>query len=319
MNMDKGIFTKKIHLFQRNPANPILDASMWPYKVNSVFNPGAVEVKGEVLLLVRVEDLKGISHFSTARSKNGVSDWEIDSYPAMVPEPEIHPEEVWGIEDPRIVWIEEKQSWFISYTAYSRGGPLVSLAETKDFKFFKRLGPVMPPEDKDAALFPKRFGGRWAMLHRPVTTYLQGRGHIWLSFSPDMKHWGDHQIILEAREGAWWDAYKIGLGPPPMETQEGWLILYHGVKQTASGSIYRLGLALLDLDDPRKVIKRGDAWVFGPEEPYERIGDVGNVVFSCGWVYDKNDDTIKIYYGAADTSICLAEARLKELLDYLLR
>jgi predicted GH43/DUF377 family glycosyl hydrolase len=141
---------------------------------------------------------------------------------------------------------------------------------------------------------------------------------MWLSFSPDLRHWGDHQILIESREGGWWDANKIGLGPPPLETSEGWLIMYHGVRQTASGSIYRLGLALLDLKNPRKVLHRGDSWVFGPEEPYEQTGDVGGVVFPCGWVVAETGGEVRMYYGAADTSIGVATAKLDDLLNFVL-
>ena len=142
----------------------------------------------------------------------------------------------------------------------------------------------MPPEDKDAALFPRRFDGRWAMIHRPSP--LRGGAHMWLSYSPDLRHWGDHKLLIEARDGAWWDAGKIGLGPPPLETPQGWLVMYHGVRVTSDGPIYRVGLALLDLEDPGKLLHRTDTWVFGPEAPYEITGDVGRVVFPCGWVHD---------------------------------
>ncbi len=141
---------------------------------------------------------------------------------------------------------------------------------------------------------------------------------MWLSFSSDMVHWGDHRMLMAVRDGAWWDANKIGLGPPPLETEEGWLILYHGVKQTTAGCIYRLGLALLDLEDPSRVIARSDPWVFAPAEPYERIGDVGNVVFSCGWILDGKNH-VRIYYGASDTSTCLATADLDALLGFVKR
>ncbi len=306
-------------LFQRHPANPILEASRWPYPANSVFNPGATLIGEETLLLVRVEDRRGISHLTVARSRDSIANWTIDPHPALMPSPEQYPEELWGIEDPRIVWLEEKEEWAITYTAYSRGGPLVALACTSDFQSFRRVGPILPPEDKDAALFPRRFGNRWVMLHRPSTAFFQGRVHIWLSFSPDLKHWGDHQILIESREGAWWDANKIGLSPPPLETKEGWLILYHGVRNTAAGCIYRLGLALLDLEDPRKVIRRSDSWIFGPEQSYERVGDVPDVVFPCGWVLDQKTNQVRLYYGAADTSVNLATAKLSDLLEYILR
>ena len=310
--------TEPRRLISRHPDNPILDSSMWPYAVASVFNPAATTVDRETLLLVRVEDCRGLSHFTAARSKDGVTDWRIDPAPTLAADPLDHPEEIWGIEDARITRLEEAGEWAVAYTAYSKGGPLVSLACTDDFRTFRRLGPVMPPEDKDAALFPRRFKGRWAMIHRPVAAFLQGRADMWLSFSADLKHWGDHRLLMAAREGAWWDADKIGLGPPPLETEEGWLILYHGVKQTAAGSIYRLGLALLDLDDPARLISRSDSWIFAPEAPYERVGDVNNVVFPCGWIPDELGG-VRIYYGAADTSTCLATATPRDLLGFMRR
>jgi len=174
----------------------------------------------------------------------------------------------------------------------------------------------MPPEDKDAAVFPRKFGGRYAMIHRPVSTGSSG-AHIWLSFSPDLMHWGDHHILLHARRGAWWDANKIGLSPPPLETPEGWLLLYHGVRNTAGGCLYRLGLALLDLEDPCHVLRRSDEWIFAPEAPYERQGDVNGVVFPCGWILNKASGEIRLYYGGADTCVALATAQLSEILGYL--
>jgi predicted GH43/DUF377 family glycosyl hydrolase len=311
----KEVQTDSRRLVIRHPGNPILDVSMWPYAINSVFNPAAARVDGETLLFVRAEDCRGISHLTAARSSDGVSNWRIDAEPTLASDI-THPEEVWGIEDARITMLEELGEWAITYTAYSKGGPLVSLACTDNFRSFRRLGPIMSPENKDAALFPRRFKGKWAMIHRPCTAFMQGKADMWLSLSPDLKHWGDHRMLMAAREGAWWDGNKIGLGPPPLETEEGWLILYHGVKQTAAGYTYRLGLALLDLEDPARVISRSDSWVFGPEEPYERMGDVANVVFPCGWILDK-EGAVRIYYGASDTVTCLATVQLQDLLGFL--
>ncbi|MFI5291229.1 MAG: glycosidase [Candidatus Limnocylindrales bacterium] len=303
-------------LFTRSPANPIITTAALPYPANSVFNAAAANLDGETILLLRVEDRRGISHLTVARSRDGFTDWVIDDKPSLQAAPDRHPEELWGIEDPRVTWLPEEGQFVIAYTAYSRRGPLVSLATTTDFRTFRRLGPVMPPEDKDAALFPRRFGGRWLLIHRPSP--LHGSAHIWSSASPDMRHWGDHQLLLEAREGAWWDAMKIGLGPPPLETSEGWLLMYHGVHGTAAGAIYRNGLALLDLDDPSIVLRRSDDWVLSPTAPYERAGDVPDVVFPCGWVLDEGGDELRVYYGAADTSIAMATANLSEVLEYLL-
>jgi predicted GH43/DUF377 family glycosyl hydrolase len=302
-------------LFRREKTNPIITAKDLPYLANSVFNAGATRIGDDTLLLMRVEDRRGISHLTWARSADGIANWRIDERPTLMPDPESHPEEIWGIEDPRITYIEEQGQWAVLYTAYSMAGPLVSLATTADFRHFDRHGPVLPPEDKDAALFPVRFGGRWAMIHRPVSTFPTTGAHIWLSFSPDLKHWGDHRVLLPARKGGCWDANKVGLSPPPVRTEEGWLILYHGIRTTVSGAIYRLGLALLDLEDPSRLIARSDQWVFAPEERYEVFGDVNKVVFPCGWVAD--GDIVRLYYGGADSCIATATAAISELLNWL--
>ena len=302
-------------LFQRHRRNPILTAADWPYPVHTVFNPAAALLPdGTTLLLCRVEDSRGHSHLCAARSDNGVDGWQIDPQPTMPADPENYPEELWGIEDPRITYVPELSQYAIVYTAYTRDGPGVALALTRDFQKFERFGLIMPPEDKDAALLPHRIGGNWALIHRPVSA---PRAHMWISYSPDLRHWGSHKLILEARRGAWWDANKIGLSPPPIETPQGWLVIYHGVRMTAAGCIYRLGLALFDSDQPEHLLKRGDEWVFGPEEPYEQRGDVGNVVFPCGYTIAEDGDTIRIYYGAADTSIGLATGSIKAMLAWL--
>lgn len=302
-------------LFQRHSDNPILTAADWPYRANTIFNPGATLLPdGSTLLLCRVEDMRGHSHLTVARSKDGISNWEIDREPTLMPDIQNFPEELWGIEDPRITYVPELEQYAILYTSYSRGGPGVSMAMTKDFRTFERLGVVMSPEDKDAALLPRRINGEWALIHRPVGSM---GAHMWISFSSDLKHWGSHKMMLEARRGAWWDANKIGLCNPPIETARGWLVIYHGVRLTAAGSLYRLGLALFDLDSPETCLIRGDEWVFGAEEDYERVGDVGNVVFPCGHVVEPDGDTLRIYYGAADHSIALATTRISTLMDWL--
>jgi len=266
------------------------------------------------LLLCRVEDRRGLSHLCAARSVNGKDSWQIDQKPTLLPDPDNYPEELWGIEDPRITFVPELKKYAIVYTAFTRDGPGVALALTEDFKNFERYGVIMPPEDKDAALLPYRIDGNWAMIHRPVSA---PRAHMWISFSPDLKNWGKHILMMDARKGAWWDANKIGLSPPPIETPEGWLVIYHGVKQTCSGCIYRLGLALFDLKKPEILLKRGKEWVFSPQEPYEQHGDVDNVVFPCGYTIGSDGDKINLYYGAADTSIALATGSINELLEWL--
>lgn len=302
-------------LFRRHPDNPILTAADWPYPVNSVFNPGAtLMADGTTLLLCRVEDLRGHSHLCAVRSPNGVDGWRIDREPSLAPDVNHFPEELWGIEDPRITFVPELKNYAVVYTSFSRDGPGVSLALTADFKAYERYGVIMPPDDKDAALLPERINGLWAMIHRPVSA---PRAHMWISYSPDLKNWGRHHLMMEARSGAWWDANKIGLSPPPIKTDRGWLVIYHGVRVSCAGCIYRLGLALFDLNNPAICLKRGDEWIFGPMTTYEQNGDVGNVVFPCGTTIAPDGDTVRIYYGAADTCVALATASLREMLEWL--
>lgn len=312
-------------LFRRHESNPILTAQDWPYPAHTVFNAGATRLAdGTTLLLCRVEDRRGHSHLCAARSENGIDNWVIDPEPTMLPDPENHPEELWGIEDPRITFVPELGKYAVAYTAFSRGGPGVALAMTKDFRTFERYGLIMQPDDKDAALLPRRIDGNFALVHRPMSGAItdptngnQPTGHIWISYSPDLRNWGNHQLMLPARKGAWWDANKVGLSPPLLETPLGWLMLYHGVRHTAAGCIYRLGLALFALNQPGRLLLRGESWIFGPEAIYEREGDVGNVAFPCGYTILDDGDTIHLYYGAADTSIALATGKVSELLRWL--
>jgi predicted GH43/DUF377 family glycosyl hydrolase len=231
-----------------------------------------------------------------------------------LPDADNYPEELWGIEDPRITFIRELNKYAVVYTAFTRDGPGVALALTENFKDFERYGIIMSPQDKDAALLPYKINGYWIMFHRPVSAL---RAHMWISYSPDLKNWGKHILIMNARKGAWWDANKIGLSPPPIETPDGWLVIYHGVKQSCGGCIYRLGLALFDLNNPEICLKRGNEWIFSPEKPYEQFGDVGYVVFPCGHTIGPDGDTLNLYYGAADTCIALATGSIREMLKWL--
>jgi len=303
---------KKAHdLFKRYEGNPILTPQDWPYPANSVFNPAAVKLNNETLLLIRVEDMRGFSHLTVARSADGFTNWEIDPAPTLEADHSSR-EEKWGLEDPRIIWLEEQNQFAITYTSFSEGGPVVSLAITKNFRTFARLGALLPPEDKDACLFPRRFRGRFALIHRPI---VRGEAHMWISFSPDLKHWGDHRTLIMTRS-AYWDCSRVGLACQPIETPHGWMIFYHGVRVTTAGAIYRLGLALLDLEEPWRVLRRSDEWVLGPRAPYERVGDVNGVVFPTGAIVHKETNQLNLYYGAADCTVAVATTNLSDLLDY---
>ena len=305
--------TPSNELFQRHPGNPILTADDWPTPVNAVFNPAAAVVNGETVVLARVEDRRGISHLGVARSANGLDGWSVDPEPLLAPAPGIEHEQ-WGFEDPRTVWAPELERWVITSTTYGPSGPAVYLATTTDFRSVERIGIICQPEDKNAAILPERIDGKWVLFHRPMTSYGGSRGEIVLSRSDDLENWTTPQTVMQPRHGAWWDSLRIGIGPPPLRTEAGWLMIYHGVKETVAGTIYRVGLALTALDDPARVLHRASGWVLGPSAPYEREGDVPNTVFPCGLVHDAQSGDVRLYYGAADTTVCVATAKLDDLL-----
>jgi predicted GH43/DUF377 family glycosyl hydrolase len=303
-------------LFTRAAENPVLGPANWPYPMNSVFNPAAALHNGETVLLCRVEDRRGISHLTVARSADGRTGWRIDPKPLIADDP-TDPTCEWGVEDARVTYVEELSAYLIAYTSYGPAGPCVSLAMTEDFHSIEPFGIVMPPEDKNASLFPRRINGQYVLFHRPVSV-LSARADVWLSRSSDLRSWTAPEPVMQSRPGAWWDATRIGMGPPPIETPAGWLVVYHGVKQMVATSIYRVGLVLLDLENPTRVLRRTSSWVLGPEAPYERTGDVPNVIFPTGLVHDTATDELRLYYGAADSFVGMASGTLSSVLDHLL-
>ena len=292
----------------RNFYNPLITPKDMPYQANAVMNAGAVDLGDEILLLLRIETTSGRSHLVVARSKDGIADWKVEDQALLHPA-QGYPYESNGVEDCRVTWMEELELWGFAYTAYSDQGPGVALATTHDFKTVDRIGLVFPPDDKNAALFPRKFGGLYAMLHRPSV----GGGSIWISYSEDLVYWGKPQLVVPVRGAPWWDGLRVGAGIPPIETEAGWLLIYHGVKEIAKRPIYRLGAALLDLNEPHRLIGRARRWILSPQETYERTGDAPNVVFTCGGFIRGED--LWVYYGAADSSICLATAKLSDILS----
>ncbi len=302
-------------LFKRYEGNPILTPENWPYEAGAVFNPGAIKFNDEVLLLVRVEDKQGHSHLTVVRSKDGKTNWQINPVPALTAKQE-YGEAIFGLEDPRITWLEDRQEYIITCVSFFDGvagsPPGISLMSTRDFLNFNHLGQKLMPPNKDASLFPKTVNGYYVLIHRPI---IEGRADIWVSFSKDLDFWGKDRVLIPSRHRSW-DCSRVGLGPPPIETPDGWLIIYHGARDTASGTIYRVGLALLDLET-LEVIHQAKDWVFGPKEMYEKVGDVDNIVFPCGTVVDEKTNELLVYYGAADSVVSLAIAKLDDILDYL--
>lgn len=292
----------------RYSSNPVLTKENVPFRVNSIFNAGAVKYKDDYLLLCRIEMPTGRSSFVLARSKDGYS-FEVDKKPCLTPEDHkgFYEFVEWGIEDPRITKIKNK--YYITYTGYSSYMPLVMLAETEDFKDFDVLGPVTEPSNKDCALFPEKIDGYYWKMDRPSN---ESRNYIWINKSPDLMHWGDYRFVLGPTPGSW-EADKVGGSTPPVRTDKGWLLLYHGVRGFGISNIYKIGALLLDLKNPWKVIGKTKEPIIMPDLDYERVGDVQNVVFTNGWVVEDNGG-IKIYYSGADSNICLATTTV----DYLL-
>lgn len=317
MSTPLGTTSPHGELFRREPANPILTANDWPYQINTVFNPGAAIHDGETVLLCRVEDRRGLSHLTVARSPDGVHGWRVDPKPLLADDP-ADQTSMWGVEDCRITFVPELSTYVISYTAYGPSGPCVALATTDDFQSVEKLGVVMPPEDKNASLLPRRVGGDFILYHRPYSAHVGG-ADVWLSRSQDLRTWSSPEPVMASREGAWWDAARMGLGPAPIETEHGWLGVYHGVKQMAAGPLYRAGLVLFDLENPAKVIRRSPQWILGPATDYETHGDVPNVVFPTGMVHDEETGDLRLYYGAGDSVIAVATGNLSEVMDYLLQ
>ena len=214
------------------------------------------------------------------------------------------PSEEYGVEDARVTFVEGR--YYINYTAVSRDSWATGLAVTDDFRRVERLGLIFHPENKDVAIFPERIRGKYVALHRPNNSGF-GRASIWIAESPDLVHWGNHRCIVRPRDNPW-ESVKIGGGAPPIKTDEGWLIIYHGKGESG----YSLFGLLLDLERPWEVVRRGTTPLLTPQEPYEREGFFGNVVFSNGVV--EKDGRLYIYYGASDETTCLAVADLEEIL-----
>ena len=296
-------------LLRRWEYNPIITRDDVPLQSNTVFNGTPLKIDDTYLLLLRVEGQQGYSFFCLARSEDGLN-FIVDDEPCMLPVDD-GPFALWeenGLEDPRLTRIGEW--YFIMYTAVSRYGHRIALARTKDFERFERIALVSGPGNKDGVLFPEKINGSFARLDRPIGN---GVGSIWISYSPDLKNWGQSELVISPRP-RYWDSSRIGASVPPIRTDRGWLEIYHGFKMTSSGPIYRIGTVMLDLDNPAKVIGRCLNPVLSPREEYERIGDVGNVVFASGAIVE-DDGEVKIYYGAADTSICVASVHIDELIE----
>lgn len=300
-------------IVQRYDGNPILTPKDIPYPVATVHNAGVVRHEGRYVMLFR-------SHRANGRSVIGVAESDDGFRFRARPEPFITPTtqgvfgkyEAFGVEDPRICCLD--QEFLITYSAYSRHGVRIGLARTTDFVTLERVALITQADLRNVVIFPRKFSGRYARLDRPHSEI--SPWSIWISYSPDLIHWGDSRVVIKPVPYHW-DEMKIGPGATPIETPRGWLSIYHGVFPTMDGSVYRLGVALHDLHDPAKVTGVCDRWILQPEDPWEVTGYVHNVVFSCGAV-PEDDGTVKIYWGGADQVMCVGTAIIDELVDLCL-
>ncbi|MFX1282958.1 MAG: glycoside hydrolase family 130 protein [Promethearchaeota archaeon] len=298
---------------KRYEKNPILTVNDIPYAVETVHNAGVVKHDSRYIMLFRSHRKNGRSIIGIAESQDGFN-FTSREEPFMIPADNgIFKEyEEFGVEDPRITFIEDTH--YITYSAYSRHGVRIGLAKTQDFESVKRIAFITQADYRNTVLFPEKINGRYVKLDRPHSDI--SPWSIWISFSSDLKYWGDSRIVMKPVMYHW-DEMKIGPGAPPIRTEEGWLSIYHGVFPTMDGSVYRLGVALHKLDDPAIVLGVGDQWILQPEDPWEVTGYVHNVVFTCGAV-PEDDGTLKLYWGGADKVMCVGTAKIDELVNLCL-
>jgi len=300
-------------LIQRYKHNPILTKDDVPYPVATVHNAAVVKFNSRYVMIFRSHKLNGRSILGKAESDDGFN-FVVDKEPFLVPASEgmFKEYEEYGVEDPRIIFLEGE--YLITYSAYSTHGVRVGLAKTMDFLTVERLSLITEADYRNVVIFPEKFNGLYARLDRPHSEI--SPWSIWISYSPDLKYWGESRLIMKPVQYHW-DEMKIGPGAPPIKTPRGWLSIYHGVFPTMDGSVYRLGVALHNLEDPSQIIAVGDEWILQPEEIFEITGYVHNVVFTCAAVPEK-DGTVKIYWGGADKVMCVGTASIDDLVDHCL-
>jgi len=298
----------------RYKKNPILTQNDVPYQVATVHNAGVTKYKNKYIMLFR-------SHLQNGRSIIGIAE-SIDGYNFKVgPEPFLSPSsdgvfgeyEEYGVEDVRISQVEDE--FLLTYSAYSRHGVRIGLAKTKDFKTVERISLITQSDLRNVVIFPEKINGLYVRLDRPHSEI--SKWSVWISYSPDLVYWGNSKVIIKP-ETYHWDEMKIGPGATPIKTDKGWLNIYHGVFETMSGVVYRLGVALHCLSDPSIILGVSDDWILQPEDPWEISGYVPNVVFTCGAV-PESDGSVKIYWGGADSVMCVGTAKIDELVELCIK
>ena len=297
-------------LLKRYPGNPIIPRDAVPTS-NSIFNSSVVKWQGGYRGVFRVDNQCRDMLLHAGRSRDGIH-WELEPEPIQW---QCDTEEIARIEyayDPRVTPLDGKH-----YVTWCHGyhGPCIGMGVTEDFERFELMEIVLPPYNRNAVLFPRKINGEYVMLHRPSDNGHTPFGDIFLSYSKDLVYWGKHRFVMGTANG--WQSTKIGAGPVPIETPEGWVLIYHGVLTSCNGFVYSAGAAILDLDEPWRVLHRTRRYILAPTEPYECRGDVPNVAFPCGAVHDEKTGELRVYYGAADTSVCMATTTLADLIAFI--
>lgn len=296
----------------RYSANPIIPRNLIPSS-NSIFNSAVVPFNGAFAGVFRCDNRKREMNIHCGFSPDGIH-WKLDDQPIewQTGDPELALFE--HRYDPRVTWLEDRY-----YVTWCNGyhGPTIGIGYTFDFDNFYFIENAYLPYNRNGVLFPRKVNNKYLMLSRPSDRGHTPFGDIFISQSPDLVYWGEHRFVMQPNSG--WQSTKIGAGPTPIETSEGWLLFYHGVLTSCNGFVYSFGAALLDLDHPWKVIYRTAPYLLSPQTLYECVGDVPNVAFPCAALYDQLSGRLAIYYGGADTVTALAFCRIDEVIDYVRR
>lgn len=310
--------------WQERPADDNHDLPVWRYSenpiirrnpaagVSRIFNSAVCPWEDGFVAVLRGEQNNGIPHIYLGKSRDGIH-WDVLPDKIAFVDESGNPAMPLYAYDPRLVKVEDTYYLIWCQDFY---GASIGMAKTRDFKTFTRLENPYIPFNRNAVLFPRKVGGYYTMLSRPSDSGHTPFGDIFLSQSPDLTFWGKHRHVM-SRSGNWWESVKIGSGAAPIETDEGWLLFYHGVTGTCNGFVYSFGGAILDINEPSKVLYRCENFLLTPEESYETTGFVPNVCFPCATLQDPATGRIAIYYGAADTTVALAFTKADEVVSYI--
>ena len=296
----------------RYSQNPVIGRYDIPDS-NSIFNSAVVPFEDGFAGVFRCDNKAVQMNIYAGFSKDGIN-WDIEHKPIVMEAGNTQMIDSDYKYDPRVVWIEDR-FWVTWCNGYH--GPTIGMAYTHDFKTFYQCENAFLPFNRNGVLFPEKIDGKYAMLSRPSDNGHTPFGDIYMSYSPDMKYWGEHRCVMKVSpfpESAW-QCTKIGAGPIPIRTDEGWLMIYHGVVNTCNGFRYSMGAAILDIDQPDKVLYRSRSYLLAPAMDYEMVGDVPNVVFPCAALVE--DNKLAVYYGAADTSVAMSFGYLDEVIDFI--